>query len=232
MSRRTSARRIAAGTTRVARPTSNTSESPRVSTLLTEASHAIRRALSGSITVPSSSSHGRVPLNFRASSDTVTVIWGREPPLADTSPCCRWSSQRSMSASALRWPGVRSSPGSMFPGSASDRRAMITVFPPTGSSSPSIRAMPPRGGADVDADGRRRPAPHHGRPPASNTRMPDRCLPWGGRTPIPREELDHAERPKATLGPPPAASQPEVDRHRPRRTPKQHPRTRRGHESR
>ena len=104
---------------------------------------ASRRAVSG-VMGPTSSSSERFPARpSSVSRSTVTRTWGRSPATSGRSERSSQLLQTATSASARRCDAVRSSSSpSAAHASCTQRMAVITVCPDSGSRSPSTRTMP------------------------------------------------------------------------------------------
>jgi hypothetical protein len=78
----------------------------------------------------------------RVSTSTVTVSWGRTPPVWGSWPLSRLRRASSARASARRWPALRSSVAPL--GRARGSSAACRIRPASGSNSPSTATMPSR----------------------------------------------------------------------------------------
>jgi len=204
-SRTTTARWTGIGTAAVRRPTSSGWDRPRVITLVTAASQGILRAASGVILPTSSISQGRPTRPSNASSDTVTLMWGRSPATIGRSEDSSHSLHISPKASARSWAKLRGSSPARVSASTTLRRAEMRVCPVSGSRSPSIRTIRTASAKRTAVSGRgaavRRRPPAPGPRPVASTRRPRRVAGSRGFSPHPRAFPQPPRKPRGwTVG--------------------------------
>jgi len=208
-SRTTTARWTGIGTAAVRRPTSSGWDRPRVITLVTAASQGILRAASGVILPTSSISQGRPTRPSNASSDTVTLMWGRSPATIGRSEDSSHSLHISPKASARSWAKLRGSSPARVSAATTLRRAEMRVCPVSGSRSPSIRTIRTASAKRTAVSGRgaavRRRPPAPGPRPVASTRRPRRVAGSRGFSPHPRAFPQPPRKPRGwTRRPTPA----------------------------